>query len=135
MNYWLMKSEPEMYSWQKLVKEGRGMWDGVRNFQARNNLKAMKKGDRAFFYHSVEGKEIVGIAEVVKEFYPDPTAKEPGWVVVDVVPVAPLKRPVTLQEIKSDPRFKNLLLVRQGRLSVLPVSKPEFDAILQLSRS
>ena len=135
MNYWLAKSEPSTYSWERLVREGRAMWDGVRNYQARNNLRAMKKGDRVLFYHSVEGQEIVGIAEVAREHYPDPTAKDdPRWSVVDLVPVRPLKRPVPLSAVKSDPFLKDIALVRQGRLSVMPLAKAEFDRILELGR-
>ncbi len=135
MNYWLVKTEPETYSWQKLVSDGRGMWDGVRNFQARNNLKAMKKGDQVFFYHSNIGKEIVGIAEVAKESYSDPTAPkdQPHWVVVDLVPVRPLKKPVTLETVKKDKRFAKMFLVTHSRLSVMPVSEQDWKAILQLS--
>lgn len=133
MNHWLVKSEPFKYSFDQLQKDKRTMWDGVRNFQARNNLMAMEKGDLTLFYHSNEGKEVVGIARVVREHYPDPTAKEGNWVVVDVEPVKKLKIPVTLKRIKSDPILSDIALVRQGRLSVLPLKKEEFDRILELA--
>jgi len=129
MAYWLMKSEPDAFSWQRLVKEKRTHWDGVRNHQAAIHLKAMRKGDLGFFYHSNEGKEIVGIVKVTKEAHPDPSDPTGRFVMVDVVPVKPLKRPVTLAEIKAEPRLADLLLVRQSRLSVMPVS-PEHWAIL-----
>ena len=133
MNYWLVKSEPVKYSWEKFIKDGRTFWDGVRNYQARNNLKEMKEGDLVMFYHSNEGKEVVGIAKVVKESYQDPTTDDPNWVVVDLSPVESLKKPVTLETIKSDVRLKDVSLVRQGRLSVMPLKKEEFDRILELS--
>jgi predicted RNA-binding protein with PUA-like domain len=135
MNYWLVKSEPEKYSWEKLNKEGRTFWDGVRNYQARNNLREMKVGDPVLFYHSNEGKEVVGIAKVVKEFYQDPTTTDPNWVVVDLAPVESLKRPVTLEEIKADKPLKDIHLVRQGRLSVMGLKREEYDRILELSNS
>ncbi len=135
MNYWLVKSEPEKYSWEKLNKEGRTFWDGVRNYQARNNLREMKVGDPVLFYHSNEGKEVVGIAKVVKEFYQDPTTTDPNWVVVDLAPVESLKRPVTLEEIKADKPLQDIHLVRQGRLSVMGLKREEFDRILELSNS
>ncbi len=133
MNYWLVKSEPDAYSWDRLVKEGRAMWDGVRNYTARNNLMKMKLGDLVLFYHSNVGKEVVGLAEVAKEFYPDPTAKEPGWVAVDLTPVQPLKKPVTLETIKRTESLKNMALVRQSRLSVMPVNPAEVKILLKLS--
>lgn len=132
MNYWLVKSEPFKYSWDRFVEEGRTFWDGVRNFQARNNLKAMKEGDLVLYYHSNEGKEIVGIAEVVKEYYQDPTTEDTQWVVVDLSPKEPLQRPVTLAQIKSEPRLENIGLIKQSRLSVMPVTREEFDVILEL---
>ncbi|WP_256012583.1 EVE domain-containing protein [Desertivirga xinjiangensis] len=132
MNYFLVKSEPFKYSWDKFKEDGRTFWDGVRNFQARNNLKAMKEGDLVLFYHSNEGKAVVGIARVVKEFYQDPTTEDPNWVVVDLEPVEALKRPVTLEEVKSDARLNNIGLVRQGRLSVMTVTREEFDRIVEL---
>lgn len=133
MNYWLVKSEPFKYSWEQFNKDGRTFWDGVRNYQARNNMKAMKEGDMVMFYHSNEGKCVVGIAKVVKEFYQDPTTDDDNWVVVDIVPVETLKNPVTLEMIKKDEFLKDIALVKQGRLSVMPLKKHEFDRILELS--
>jgi predicted RNA-binding protein with PUA-like domain len=133
MNYWLVKSEPDAYSWERFVKEGKTMWEGVRNYQARNNLKEMEKGDLVLFYHSVSAKEVMGIAKVVKEHYPDPTADDDRWVVVDLVPVDTLSKPVRLEQIKKDDRLENIALVKQSRLSVMPLKKDEFDIILQLS--
>lgn len=133
MAYWLVKSEPFKYSWDQLEKDGKTFWDGVRNYQARNNLKAMKKGEKVFFYHSNEGLEIVGIAEVAKAFYQDPTTEDPNWVVVDLKPYKRLKNPVTLATMKEDPRLEGLALVRQGRLSVSPVSDEEYTVIMELA--
>jgi predicted RNA-binding protein with PUA-like domain len=130
--YWLVKQEPTKYSFDQLVKDGRTIWDGVRNFQARNNLQAMRVGDRVLFYHSVVGTAVVGICEVAREAYPDPTTKEDGWVVVDLVPVKALKKPVTLAEVKADPALKDIPLVRQSRLSVMPLEKAAFDRIVAL---
>ena len=132
MNYWLIKSEPNTYSWDDFVKLKRDHWDGVRNYQARNNLQAMKKGDLALFYHSVNEKSVIGIAEVVKEFYPDPTTTDERWVVVDVVPKQKLKNPVTLAQIKSDDRLQEMVLVKNSRLSVQPVRKEEFDIVVAM---
>lgn len=132
-NYWLVKSEPESYSWSDFVKDGKTAWTGVRNFQARNNLRAMKQGDLVLFYHSVSDKQVVGIARVQKEFYPDPTAKEGDWSCVDLVPVKVLKNPVTLETIKSDKILKEMLLVRQSRLSVTPLNEIQFERLLELS--
>ena len=132
MNYWLVKSEPFKYSWTKFNEDKRTFWDGVRNYQARNNLKGMKEGDLVLFYHSNEGVEVVGIAKVVKEHYQDPTTDEPAWVVVDLAPVESLKNPVTLSQIKGDEYLKDISLVRQGRLSVMPLKAAEFDRILEL---
>lgn len=132
MNYWLVKSEPFKYSWEKFNQDGRTFWDGVRNYQARNNLKAMKEGDLVMFYHSNEGMCVVGVAKVVKEFYQDPTTDDTNWVVVDLVPIETLKNPVTLSQIKNDERLKDIALVRQGRLSVMPLKVAEFDRILEL---
>ncbi len=132
MNYWLVKSESHKYSWEKFNKDGRTFWDGVRNYQARNNLREMKEGDLVLFYHSNEGKEVVGIAKVVKEFYQDPTTSDPNWVVVDLSPVESLKTPVTLKQIKADDLLKNIHLVRQGRLSVMGLKREEFDHIVAL---
>ena len=133
-NYWLVKSEPESYSWDTFVKEGRTAWTGVRNFQARNNLRAMKKGDLVLFYHSVSDKAVVGIARVEKEAYADPTAEEGDWACVDLVPSKPLKRPVSLEQIKGDKSLKDMKLVKVSRLSVTPVTAAEFDRILELSK-
>ncbi|MBB5395863.1 EVE domain-containing protein [Mucilaginibacter sp. AK015] len=132
MHHWLVKSEPVKYSWEKFNKEGRTFWDGVRNYQARNNLKLMKEGDLVMWYHSNEGKEVVGIARVVKEFYQDPTTDDTNWVVVDLEPVEPLKKPVTLEQIKADERLKDVGLIRQGRLSVMALKREEFDRIIEL---
>ncbi len=133
MAHWLVKSEPFKYSWDQLVKDGQTFWDGVRNYQARNNLRAMKKGDEVFFYHSNEGLEIVGIVKVVKEAYQDPTTDDPNWVVVEFKPVKRLKRPVTLAEIKADKRLASIALVRLGRLSVCGITDDEWNVILELS--
>ena len=133
MNYWLIKSEPGTYSWDDFVALGRDHWDGVRNFKARNNIKAMKVGDQCLFYHSVTEKAVVGIAEVVKEYYPDPTTDDHRWYVMDVVPVRKLKKPVTLAEVKSDGRLDQMKLVTHSRLSVQPVLREEFDIIIELS--
>lgn len=135
MKHWLVKSEPFKYSWEQFTKDKRTFWDGVRNYQARNNLKAMKKGDLVLWYHSNEGKEIVGIAKVVKEFYQDPTTDDPNWVVVDLAPFKKLKNPVTLEQIKNDKRLGEIGLIRQGRLSVMPLKPAEFDTILALSET
>jgi len=133
MNYWLVKSEPEKYSWDKFVADGRTFWDGVRNYAARNNLRAMQVGDLVLFYHSNEGKEVVGIAKVVKEAYQDPTTEDTNWVVVELSPVEKLKTPVTLATIKADANLKDIELVRLGRLSVASIKPYEFDRILELS--
>jgi predicted RNA-binding protein with PUA-like domain len=133
MAYWLIKSEPFKYSWDQLVKDKQTFWDGVRNYAARNNLKAMKKGDEAFFYHSNEGVEIVGIVKVAKEFYQDPTTDDPNWVVVDFKPVRKLKKPVTLAQIKADQRLANMDLVRLGRLSVGAVREEEWHIIMEMA--
>jgi predicted RNA-binding protein with PUA-like domain len=132
--HWLVKQEPTKYSWDHLVRDGRTMWDGVRNYQARNNLKAMKAGDRVLVYHSVEGQAVVGIAEVAREAYPDPTTEDERWVVVDLVPVKPLGRPVTLEAIKAVAALKAIPLLRQSRLSVMALDKAAFDAIVKMGR-
>lgn len=134
-NYWLVKSEPYVFSWQKFVEDGRAVWDGVRNMRARNNLRAMKKGDYAFFYHSNEGKEVVGVAKVVREHYPDPTAKVGDFSAVDFEPVAPLEVPVTLKAVKADPSLAEMALVRLSRLSVQPVTRVEFEKILKMGKT
>jgi predicted RNA-binding protein with PUA-like domain len=131
MNYWLVKSEPNKYSWDQFVQDGKTTWDGVRNYAARNNLQAMKKGDHVFYYHSNEGLEIVGIAKVVKEAYQDPTTTDEAWVVVDLAPVKKLKKPVTLAEIKSTPELSNMDLVKLSRLSVGRVTKEEYDYLVK----
>lgn len=133
MAYWLVKSEPFKYSWDQFVKDKQTFWDGVRNYGARNNLKAMKKGDEVFFYHSNEGVEIVGIAKVVKEYYQDPTTDEEAWVVVDLKPVKKLKKPVTLAMIKADKRLANMDLIRLGRLSVQTVKPEEWEIVLSMA--
>src|SRR5262245_3520412 len=132
MQYWLVKQEPESYSWSAFVKDGQAAWTGVRNFQARNNLRAMKKGDQVFYYHSGTGKEIVGLARVVKEAYADPTATEGDWSCVDLVPVKPLEQSVTLAAIKADAVLKEMKLVRNSRLSVSPVSDAQFKRVIEL---
>lgn len=134
MNYWLVKSEPDAYSWEQLQKDGRTFWNGVRNYQARNNLKAMKIGDKVLYYHSNVGKDIVGIAEVAKEFYQDPTTDDERWVVVDIVPKETLKRSISLEDIKTDKVLKNMALLKQGRLSVVPVTADEYKRILELAK-
>lgn len=133
MAHWLVKSEPFKYSWEKFLADKQTFWDGVRNYQARNNLREMKKGEEVFFYHSNEGMEIVGIAKVVKESYPDPTTDDERWLAVDLKPVKTLKKAVSLAQMKAEKRLKNLALVRQGRLSVCPVSDEEWEVILELS--
>lgn len=132
MATWLFKSEPEAFSWDRLVKEKRASWDGVRNYQANNNMKAMKKGDRGFFYHSVTGKEIVGVVEVVGEHHPDPSDKTGRFGMVDVKPVKPMPKPVTLEQIKADPRLQDLALIRQSRLSVVPIDAKSWKIICGL---
>jgi predicted RNA-binding protein with PUA-like domain len=131
MNYWLVKSEPSVYSWEQLLKDKKTVWDGVRNYAARLHLRAMKKGDQVFFYHSNEGTCIVGIAKVVKEAYPDPKDKE--WSAVDIAPLKSFKNPVSLAQIKAEKKLKNMALVRIGRLSVSPVTEDEFNIICKLS--
>lgn len=132
LQYWLVKSEPFKYSWEKFNEEGRTFWDGVRNYQARNNLREMKEGDLVLWYHSNEGKNVVGIAKVVKESYQDPTTDDKNWVVVDLVPVQSLDKPVSLEQIKAEESLKDISLVRQGRLSVMPLKATEFDKILEM---
>ena len=133
MNYWLVKSEPAAYAWPQFLKDGRTAWTGVRNFQARNNLRSMKTGDAVLFYHSVTSKEVVGLAQVSKEFYPDPTAKEGDWSCVDLVPKKTFSHPVSLETIKTDGILKNMALVKQSRLSVTSVTPEQFARLQQLS--
>jgi len=133
MKYWLLKSEPDAWSWDNQVKEGASMWDGVRNYQARNNLKEMKKNDLCFFYHSVTERSIVGIVKVVKEYYPDPTDKTGRFVVVDVKATKKLKNPVPLDQIKESSKLKDIALVKQSRLSVMPLKKTEWEIIIKMS--
>ena len=133
MNYWLVKSEPESYSWAQFVSDGRTAWTGVRNYQARIHLRAMKSGDRALFYHSNEGKNVVGIAKVVKAACPDPTAAEGDWVCVDLAPVKPLAKPVGLDIIKTDQLLQEMVLVKNSRLSVQPVTEKQFNRVVQLA--
>jgi predicted RNA-binding protein with PUA-like domain len=135
MNYWLIKSEPVKYPWQQLVEDKETFWDGVRNYAARNNLKAMKKGDMLLYYHSNEGLEIVGVAKVSKEHFPDPTIDDETWVAINVKPVKALKKFITLSQIKADPILKEMALVKLSRLSVSPVKVEEFDRILMLSET
>ena len=135
MQYWLVKQEPEDYSWSTFVQEGKVAWTGVRNYQARNNLRAMKKGDRVLFYHSGATKEIVGIARVSKEAYPDPTAKEGDWTAVDLAPLINLEKAVELGALKSDKLLCAMAFVKQGRLSVSPVSEPQFRRVLELAET
>lgn len=132
MNYWLIKSEPSAYSWEQLKEDKKTDWTGVRNYAARNNLRDMKKGDLAFFYHSNEGQEIVGIAKVLKEHYQDPTTKEEAWIAVDFGPHKEFKKPVGLDVLKKDPSFKNMDLVRLSRLSVGKVTEKEFSRICEM---
>ena len=133
MKYWLLKSEPDAWSWDNQVNEGASMWDGVRNYQARNNLKEMKKNDLCFFYHSVTERSIVGIVKVVKEYYPDPTDKTGRFVVVDVKATKKLKNPVSLDQIKENSKLKDIALVKQSRLSVMPLKKTEWEIIIKMS--
>ena len=133
MKYWLLKSEPDAWSWDNQVNEGTSMWDGVRNYQARNNLKEMKKNDLCFFYHSVTERSIVGIVKVVKEYYPDPTDKTGLFVVVDVKATKKLKKPVYLNQIKENSKLQNIALVKQSRLSVMPLKKTEWDIRIKMS--
>lgn len=135
MAYWLVKSEPDVYSWADLQKDGRTVWTGVRNFQARNNLAAMKREDQVFFYHSQSTKDIVGVAKVVRESYPDPTSPEDArWVVVDLEPLSPLKKPVTLAQFKADPLLQAAALVTHSRLSVQPITEEQYLRVIELSQ-
>jgi len=133
MNHWLVKQEPEAYSWSDFLKDGRAAWTGIRNFQARNNLRSMNKGDQVLFYHSVSEKQIVGLARGARQAYPDPTAEEGDWVCVDLIPAKTLARPVPLAAIKNESALKDILLLRNSRLSVIPLTKPQFDRLLALA--
>jgi predicted RNA-binding protein with PUA-like domain len=133
-NHWLVKSEPSAYSWANLVADGKTAWTGVRNYTARNNLRAMRNGDAVFFYHSVAGKEIVGIAKIAREAYPDPTAKEGDWSAVDLAPEKSLPKPVTLDDIKRNSKLKEMALLRLSRLSVQPVTSTQFEEIVRMGR-
>lgn len=135
VSHWLIKSEPFKYAWDELVRDEWTYWDGVRNYEARNNLAAMKKGDLALYYHSNEGKEVVGVARVKKESYPDPTTDDERWVVVDFAPVVAFAEPVTLATIKADPKLAEMALLRRSRLSVVPVTAAEFRHILKLGKT
>ena len=135
MKFWLVKQEPSKYSWEQFAKDKTTYWDGVRNYQARNNLKAMKRGDLVFFYHSVVGTEIKGIAQITREHYPDPTSEDPGWVVVDLKPIKAMNSPVSLAQIKSNPRLFKMALIKQSRLSVMPVTETEFKIILRMGKT
>jgi predicted RNA-binding protein with PUA-like domain len=132
MNYWLVKSEPDAYAWAAFVKDGKSAWTGVRSFAARLHLRAMRKGDAVFFYHSNEGKDVVGVAQVIKEHYPDATAEEGDWSCVDLKPVKPFAKPVTLEQIKADSVLKEMALVKQSRLSVMPVTAAQAKQLLKL---
>ncbi len=134
MNYWLIKSEPVTYSWEQFEKDGQTFWDGVRNYAARNNLRAMKKGDLVFWYHSNEGMEIVGVAKVIREAYQDPTTTDEAWLAVDFKPHKKLKKPVSLVQIKANKRLTDMALVRLGRLSVQPVTAAEWDIVMELAK-
>lgn len=133
MNHWLVKQEPEAYSWHDLERDGKTVWDGVRNFQARNNLRQMQIGDKVLFYHSVKPREVVGIAKVVKKAFPDPTTDDPRWDAVEIAPVKALPRPVSLDEIKQVAELQDIALIRQSRLSVMPLTKSEFETIVRLA--
>jgi len=134
-SFWIIKQEPSQYNWKQFEKDRETYWDGVRNYQARNNLKKMKIGDNLLFYHSVIGKEIVGIAEVTREAYPDPTTDDERWVVVDLKPIKPFKVPVTLEEIKAHKELSEIALIKQARLSVMPITKKEFQVLLNLGKT
>ena len=135
MNYWLVKSEPTVYSWDQFLKDGTAVWSGVRNYAARIHLNGMRKGDPVMYYHSNTGLEVVGISKVSRTSYQDPTTTDERWIAVDLIPFKALKKPVTLKIIKSEPRLKDIALVRIGRLSVMPLTKVEYDTLLELSNS
>ncbi len=134
-SHWLVKQEPDSYPWSAFVKDGQTEWDGVRNYQARNNLRAMKNGDLVLYYHSVKGKEVVGIATVIREAYPDPSATKGDWSAVDIKPIKPLRNAVSLETIKSDERFSEIPLLKHSRLSVMPITPSHFDLILELGQT
>ncbi len=134
MNYWMVKQEPDSYSWDDFVNDGKTDWTGVRNYQARNNLRDMKKGDNVLFYHSNIGKEVVGVAKVTKTAFPDPTADDEKWVAVELSPVKSLKKPVGLEKIKENLALKDIKLIRQSQLSVMPLTKDEYEEILSMAR-
>jgi|TARA_B110000914_G_C15330750_1_gene384618 predicted RNA-binding protein with PUA-like domain len=135
MSFWLVKQEPSKYSWDQFLLDKETFWDGVRNYQARNNLKKMKKDDLVFFYHSIIGKEIKGVAKISKEFYPDPTINDDRWVVVNLKPLKSLLTTVTLEDIKNNPKLINMSLIKQSRLSVMPLTKNEFMIILRMGQT
>lgn len=135
MHYWLVKSEPAKYSWDQFCKDGSTYWDGVRNYQARNNLQAMKAGDKVLYYHSNDGLAVVGVARVTKKAYQDPTTEDERWVVVDLEPVESLPFPITLNDIKQEKRLRDIALIKQSRLSVMPVAKKEFDLIVKKGKA
>lgn len=135
LGYWLIKSEPFKYSWDQFVADGSTYWDGVRNYEARNNLRSMKKGDLALYYHSNKGKEVVGIARITAESYQDPTTEDDRWLVVDLEPVVPLQKAVTLADIKSDPALQEIALIKKSRLSVVPIEKRDFQQILKRGKT
>lgn len=132
MAYWLVKSEPEVYSWDQLVKDKHTRWDGIRNYAARLHLRSMKKGDEVFFYHSNKGTEIVGIASVIKEAYPDPTSTDPAWFAIDLKPLKKFAKPVSLEQIKKEKKLASMALVRIGRLSVQPVTEEEWNIVMKM---
>ena len=135
MNFWLVKQEPTKYNWDQFVKDKKTYWDGVRNYQARNNLKLMEKGDLVLFYHSVKDTEVKGIAKIIGEHYPDPTTDDDRWVVVDLKPLKPLNRPVSLEDIKQNSQLREISLIKQSRLSVMPLTKTEFKTILKMGKT
>jgi predicted RNA-binding protein with PUA-like domain len=135
MAYWLVKSDPESYSWDDMIKDKKTAWDGVRNYQARNNLKEMKNGDMVLFYHSVQATEVVGITKVTGEYFQDPTTDDNRWVAVDLEAIEPLDKPVTLSQIKKESKLKDIPLIKQSRLSVMSLSKKEYDKIIEMSKS
>ena len=134
MKYWLVKTEPDVYSWDQFVKDKKTFWDGVRNYEARNNMQAMTKGDHVIFYHTGKEKQAVGLATVVKEAYQDPTSDDDRWVCVDLKPLEPLANPVTLAQVKDTASLKEMGLVKKGRISVIPVTKKEYDTVVKMAR-